>query len=79
MSLSWCCSRPWTRIARYDLGYFQARHGAYKCLLAAACMQGLELVQQLQSDDMIISSRLVTGAERLVRPAVAELPADGAS
>ena len=36
----------------------------------AAYMQGIELVQQLQSDDVIVSSRLLTGAERLVRPAV---------
>ena len=31
-------------------------------------MQGIELVQQLQSDDVIVSSRLLTGAEHLVRP-----------
>ncbi|CAL5227650.1 g10656 [Coccomyxa viridis] len=30
--------------------------------------EGIELVQQLQSDDVIVSSRLLTGAERLVRP-----------
>jgi hypothetical protein len=30
--------------------------------------QGLELVPQLQSGDTIVSSRIVEGAERLVRP-----------
>jgi len=40
-------------------------------------LQGIELVQQLQSDDVIVSSRLVSGAERLVRPAVAAAPPAG--
>ena len=40
-------------------------------------MQGVELVQQLQSDDVIVSSRLVTGAERLVRPTVPDPPIEG--
>ena len=35
----------------------------------ALCSQGLELVPQLQSGDTIVSSRIVEGAERLVRPA----------
>lgn len=31
-------------------------------------LQGLELVPQLQSGDVIVSSRIVDGGEHLVRP-----------